>query len=188
VSDKLNPEIWKGMSPEAQAAYAERNALAWRIVRSVLPGAGGGVDDYEPKVTDTIERLRAELGGMTKARDVEHKRAQRYFDELEHRASTAETATLRKEIEHLRADLDREHTMHLDAMKLITDYGADLAALRAAHERLREACVTVRVTDSSGPYKRCVLCGEWAYPDQYITHAPTCPLAPGAGTGDADAK
>ena len=61
MSDKLNPEIWKGMSPEAQAAYAERNALAWRIVRSVLPGAGGGVDDYEPKVTDTIERLRADL-------------------------------------------------------------------------------------------------------------------------------
>ena len=57
----------------------------------------------------------------------------------------------------------------------------EAAALRAAHERLREAC-GVRRSDGIHLYDECFVCNAFAAKGNLI-HKPTCPVAPGAGTG-----
>lgn len=46
---KLTPDIWRNMSDEAQAVYAERNDRLWELCRAILGWpASGNLDEVYP--------------------------------------------------------------------------------------------------------------------------------------------
>jgi hypothetical protein len=60
MSPKLTPAIWDTMSEAAQAAYAERNDLLWRVIQAVMPGAGGNVSQEAEAAIVSANELRAD--------------------------------------------------------------------------------------------------------------------------------